>query len=61
MAGSKVEMVLVENSYSAAKHAAEKGFLHPLTLPLIKAEKKADETGKPTVEKVIEGEIATNK
>jgi phosphatidate phosphatase APP1 len=59
LAGSKVEMVLVENSYTAAKHAADKGYIDPLSLPLIKAEKKQDEAIKPTVEVLIEKEIKT--
>jgi phosphatidate phosphatase APP1 len=53
----KVEMILAENSYSAAEHAAAKGFINPGMLPLIKAEKKADEVGKESAEKVIEEEI----
>lgn len=51
----KVEMVLAENSYSAAEHAASKGFIDPRMLPAIKAEKKADEKNpvEAEIEKVI--------
>jgi phosphatidate phosphatase APP1 len=54
---SKVEMVLAENSYSAAQHAASKGFIKPESLELIKAEKKADTAGEGSLEKMIEKEI----
>jgi len=52
----KVEMVLAENSYSAAKHAASKGFINPEMLPLIKAEMKTDEENS-AMEKIVEDEI----
>lgn len=50
-------MILAANSYSAAEHAAAKGFINPELLPLIKAEKKADETKTNVVEKLIEEEL----
>ena len=39
----KVDMVFSEDSYSAAKHAAEKGFINSEMLPLIKEERNEDE------------------
>jgi phosphatidate phosphatase APP1 len=53
----KVEMILAENSYSAAEHAASKGFINPGMLPLIKADKRADEAQLNSTEKIIEEEI----
>jgi phosphatidate phosphatase APP1 len=53
----KVEMILAENSYSAAEHAASKGFINPEMLPLIMADKKADEAHLNSTEKIIEEEI----
>jgi phosphatidate phosphatase APP1 len=53
----KVEMVLAENSYSAAEHAAAKGLINPATLPLIKAEKRAEEAVLLSAEKIIEEQI----
>jgi phosphatidate phosphatase APP1 len=53
----QVEMILAENSLSAAEHAAAKGFIHPGMLPLIKAEKKADEAPLNSAEKIVEEEI----
>ncbi|HEX8517862.1 MAG TPA: phosphatase domain-containing protein [Bacteroidia bacterium] len=53
----KVEMVLAENSYTAAEHAAAKGFINSAMLPVIKAEKRADEIGKDSAETIIEEEI----
>ncbi|MDF2438222.1 MAG: hypothetical protein K0Q95_2598 [Bacteroidota bacterium] len=53
----KVEMILAENSYSAAEHAASKGYINPESLPIIKAEKKADEASPSSLEKIIEDEI----
>lgn len=37
-----VPMLLVEDSYSAAKHAAEQGFIHPDALPTIREERNED-------------------
>jgi phosphatidate phosphatase APP1 len=53
----KVEMILAENSYSAAEHAASKGFINPEMLPLIKADKKADKAHLNSTEIIIEEEI----
>lgn len=53
----QVEMVLAEDSLSAAEHAAARGFIHPAAIPLIKAEKKAEEEALDSVEKIIEEEI----
>lgn len=50
LTGLNVEMIFAENSYEAARHAAEKGFIDPDMLPLIQAEKRADE-GKTGEEK----------
>lgn len=55
----KVEMVLAENSYSAAEHAAVKGFINPEALPLIKAEKMKDETN--NLENIIDSELINAK
>lgn len=52
-----VEMILAQNSFSAAEHAAAKGFIHPGMLPIIKAEKKAAEVALDSVEKIVEDEI----
>lgn len=57
MLSHEVEMVLAENSFSAAEHAAAKGFIHPGMLPLIKAEKKAAEASPDSAEKIVEEEI----
>lgn len=54
---SKVEMILAENSYSAAEHAAAKGFIKPESLSLIKTDKKADEAPESSWEKIIEKEL----
>lgn len=54
---NKVEMVLAENSFTAAEHAVAMGFIHPGMLPVIKAEKKADEASVDSVEKIVEEEI----
>jgi phosphatidate phosphatase APP1 len=57
IAHHKVEMVLAENSYSAAEHAASKGFIQEGMLAMIKAQKKADdEMG--IVEKLVEEEVS---
>jgi phosphatidate phosphatase APP1 len=53
----QVEMVLAENSFFAAEHAASKGFISLEMLPLIKAEKKSRETERSDVEKLVEEEI----
>lgn len=53
----QVEMILAENSFSAAEHAAAKGFINATMLPLIKAEKKAAEVVVDSVEKTLEEEI----
>jgi phosphatidate phosphatase APP1 len=45
LSSHKVEMVLAENSYTAAKHAAEKGFIKPDMLSIIKEEKELDKAG----------------
>lgn len=37
-----VPMLLVQDSYSAAKHAAERGFIHPDALPTIREERNED-------------------
>jgi phosphatidate phosphatase APP1 len=55
--GDKVEMILAENSFSAAQHAVSKGFIHPEMLDLIKADKEADEKESSLTEKIIEEEI----
>jgi phosphatidate phosphatase APP1 len=39
-------LVLADDSFAAAKHAAEKGWIHPAALDGIREEKKADESGK---------------
>jgi phosphatidate phosphatase APP1 len=52
----KVEMILAENSLSAAEHAAANRFIHPDALMLIKADKNADEQ-QNTAEQVITEEI----
>lgn len=52
-----VEMVLAENSFSAAEHAAAKGFINAAMLPLIQAEKKAAEASPDSAEKMVEEEI----
>lgn len=41
--GDKVEMVLAENSYTAALHAVQKKFINESMLGLIREEKKLDE------------------
>jgi phosphatidate phosphatase APP1 len=53
----KVEMVFTTDSYSAAEHALQKGFIHPSSLPIIKLDKKMDDGVKPTVEELVEKEI----
>ncbi|MDQ3046216.1 MAG: DUF2183 domain-containing protein [Bacteroidota bacterium] len=55
--GNNVEMILAENSYTASKHAAAKGYINTEQLPFILADKKADEKEKPLVEKIIEEEV----
>ena len=52
-----VEMILVENSYTAAEHAAAKGYIKNESLPLIKAEKKLDEAADNSLEKLIDKDI----
>jgi phosphatidate phosphatase APP1 len=37
-----VPMLLVQDSYAAAKHAADRGFIHPDALPTIREERNED-------------------
>ncbi|MDF2452815.1 MAG: hypothetical protein K0S26_2319 [Bacteroidota bacterium] len=53
----KVDMILAENSLSAAEHAASKGFIHPDTLLLIKAEKNVAEANQSAAEIILGEEI----
>lgn len=43
VAASSCELVLVEDTYAAAKHAAEQGWINERALPMVKEEKRADE------------------
>ena len=43
----KIEMVIVENTVSAAEHAAETGLIFSEAIPVIEEEKKADAGEKP--------------
>ena len=43
VAASSCELVLVEDTYAAAKHAAGQGWISEAALPLVKEEKRADE------------------
>jgi phosphatidate phosphatase APP1 len=52
----EVEMILSSNSFSAAEHAASKGFINPAMLPLIETEQKAGEELNPA-EAIIDEEI----
>ena len=43
VAASSCELVLVEDTYAAARHAAEQGWISEAALPMVKEEKRADE------------------
>ena len=43
----KIEMVIVENTVTAAEHAAETGLIFREAIPVIEEEKKEDEGEKP--------------
>jgi phosphatidate phosphatase APP1 len=50
----RVEMILAENSYTAAEHAAKNGFISPEQLPLIKLEKQLDHSADNSVENILD-------
>ena len=60
VASAGIEMILIEDSEAAAKHAAEKGFIDPATLSLIAKGKRKDENAPDELEQVMKG-IGSNE
>jgi phosphatidate phosphatase APP1 len=54
----KVDMLLVPDTVTAARHAAEQGWIDPQTLPDIEADRTRDKQAPTQLEQLMEGDVS---